>query len=81
MLTAIETTGTINSNHQIELDEDLPGNAPNRVRVIVLFDEDADIGEKEWMKTASKNEVFDFLNDESEDIYTLEDGKPVTDEK
>jgi len=39
MLTAIETTGTVNANHQIELDEKLPKNAPERVRVIVLFDE------------------------------------------
>ncbi len=43
MLTAIETTGTINANQQIVLDEDLPSNAPSRVRVIVLFDDDADI--------------------------------------
>ena len=81
MLTAIETTGTINENHQIVLDEELPNNAPSRVRVIVLFDEDTDIGEKEWMNTAARNDAFDFLNDESEDIYTLEDGKPITDEK
>ena len=80
MLTAIETTGTINANHQIVLDEDLPDNAPNRVRVIVLYDENTDINEKEWMQAASKNDAFDFLNDESEDIYTLEDGKPLNDE-
>ena len=81
MLTAIETTGTINANHQIVLDEELPSNAPSRVRVIVLYDEDTDIGEKEWIKSASGNEVFDFLNDEDEDIYTLEDGKPVHNEE
>lgn len=39
MLTAIETTATIGANQQIILDEDLPGNAPSRVRVIVLYDE------------------------------------------
>jgi phosphopantothenoylcysteine synthetase/decarboxylase len=81
MLTAIETTGTINANHKLVLDEDLPNNAPSRVRVIVLFDGDTtDFGEKEWMKAASKNEAFDFLNDEAEDIYNLEDGKPVDNE-
>ena len=32
------------------------------------------------MKAASGNEVFDFLNDEDEDIYTLEDGKPFQNE-
>ena len=36
MLTAIETTGTINANQEIVLDEKLPSNAPSRVRVIVL---------------------------------------------
>lgn len=77
MLTAIETTGTINANHQIVLDEQLPDNAPNRVRVIVLYDENTDVDEKEWMKAAARNEAFDFLNDEAEDIYTLEDGKSV----
>lgn len=81
MLTAIETMGTINANHQIELDEKLPNNTPRRVRVIVLFNEDADIEEKEWMQAASGNEVFDFLDDRSEDIYTLEDGKPLNTEK
>ncbi len=78
MLTAIETTGTINANHQIVLDEDLPSNAPSRVRVIVLFEEDTGISEKDWLNAANKNVVFDFLNDETEDIYTLEDGKPVS---
>ena len=79
MLTAIETTGTINANHRIELDEDLPPNAPERVRVIVLFDEN-DFEEREWMKSGSKNQVFDFLSDETEDIYTIADGKPLTNE-
>jgi serine/threonine-protein kinase len=43
--------------------------------------EDAeDFSEREWLKAASKNEAFDFLNDEAEDIYTLEDGKPLQNE-
>ena len=79
MLTAIETTGTISASHQIDLDEDLPVDAPERVRVIVLYD-NADVDEKEWLGAASKNSVFDFLNDESEDIYSLADGKPLQDE-
>ncbi len=79
MLTAIETTATIRANRQLLLDEDLPENASSKVRVIVFFDED-DFSEKDWLKAVSGNEVFDFLNDEVEDIYTLEDGKPLTDE-
>ena len=80
MLTAIETTATVGANRQLTLDEDLPENASAKVRVIVFFDE-ADISEKEWLKAASENEAFDFLSDEAEDIYTLEDGKALTDEK
>ena len=80
MLTAIETTGTNNANHEIVLDKDLPENAPSRVRVIVLYDEDSDINEVEWRETASKNGAFDFLNDEAEDIYTLNDGVLLSDE-
>ncbi len=79
MLTAIETTGTIGANRQLTLDEDLPENVSAKVRVIVLVDED-DLREREWLKAATKNDAFDFLNDKAEDIYTLEDGKPVHDE-
>ena len=81
MLTAIERTGTINADHQIVLDEELPSNAPSRVRVIVLFDEENDLNEKDWLNSAASNDAFDFLNDESEDIYTLADGKPLRDEE
>lgn len=81
MLTAIETTGTVNANRQLLLDEDLPENVSTKVRVIVLFEENStDFGESEWLKAASKNDAFNFLNDEAEDIYTLDDGKPLTDE-
>ena len=81
MLTAIETTGTINADHQIVLDEELPSNAPSRVRVIVLFDEENDLNEKDWLHSAANSDAFDFLNDESEDIYTSADGKPLRDEE
>ncbi len=81
MLTAIETTGTNNANHQIVLDENLPDNAPSRVRVIVLYDENNDIKEKDWLQAASINGAFDFLNDEAEDIYTLQDGVALNVEK
>ena len=47
------------------------------MRVIVLFPESEDLDEREWLQAASKNEVFDFLNDPDEDIYSLKDGKPL----
>lgn len=39
----------------------------------------AEVEEYEWLKAAIKNSAFDELKDESEDIYTLADGKPYID--
>ena len=75
MLTAIETTGTIKQNGRIEIDETFAVNAPTSVRVIILFPETEELSETEWMKAASKNAAFDFLNDAEEDIYSPTDGK------
>ena len=77
MLTAIETTGTIEQNGKIVIDETFSVNAPTSVRVIVLFPDAEDINEIEWMRAAAKNEAFDFLKDAEEDIYSIEDGKPL----
>jgi hypothetical protein len=35
----------------------------------------------EWERAIATNPSFAFLNDPEEDIYTLEDGKPVSYEK
>lgn len=77
MLTAIETTGTIEPNGKIVIDETFAVDAPTSVRVIVLFPEAEDVSENNWMHAAAKNEAFDFLQDAEEDIYSLADGKPV----
>lgn len=77
MLSAIELAGTIDEHHQIQLDEPLPIEPSKRVRVIVLYSNNDEISEKDWLRAASKNSAFDFLKDSSEDIYTLEDGKPL----
>lgn len=77
---AIETTGTIDEHNQLHLDNPLPISGPSRVRVIVLFpDESDEWDEAEWLKAAASNPVFDFLEDPTEDIYALEDGKPFDD--
>jgi len=80
MLTAIETTGRIEQNGKIVIDETFSVSAPTSVRVIVLFPENGDLSESEWLQAASKNEAFDFLNAPEEDIYSLTDGKPMTNE-
>jgi hypothetical protein len=77
---AIETTGTIDAQHHLVLDETLPITGPTRVRVIILVPEETDINETEWLQAAAANPAFYFLKDTEEDIYTLSDGRPFYDE-
>ena len=79
-LTAIEMTGTIDEGRHLHLDTLLPIHGPKRVRVIVLYSLEEEINETEWLQTAAKNQVFDFLHDPAEDIYSLTDGKPFHNE-
>ena len=64
MLTAIETTGTISANHKLVLDEDLPSNAPTRVRVIVLYDENASNGNSKKRRKAGSAEGLIKMSDD-----------------
>jgi hypothetical protein len=50
------------------------------VRVIVLFPDDTEIDETEWLYAAATNPAFDFLKDSAEDIYTIQDGEPFDDQ-
>lgn len=72
----IETEGII-KNHHLVVDESLPIEEQQKVRVFVLYDQEAEVSEKSWMKAAMKGGSFDFLSDEEEDIYSLEDGVPL----
>lgn len=78
---AIETTGTIDNMHHLSLDEPISITCPNKVKVIILFNEDTDMDEQEWLRAAASNPAFDFLREPEEDIYTLSDGKPFHDYK
>jgi hypothetical protein len=77
---AIETSGIVDEQHQLRLDQPLPLPEQSRVRVIVLIPEAEDISEAAWTKAASANPVFDFLKDDSEDVYSASDGKPFHDQ-
>lgn len=79
-LTAIETSGTVNEYHQLQLDEILPIPGPKRVRVIVLYSPVDEWDEREWLHTATLSPAFDFLKDPEGDIYRMTDGKPYHDE-
>lgn len=75
---AIETTGTLNTQGQLQLDHPQPQAKPSRVRIILLLDEDNDLTSVEWESAIATNPSFAFLHDSEEDIYTLEDGKPAS---
>jgi hypothetical protein len=78
MQNSIETTATVEANRHLVLDDEIPAPISKRVRVIVLLDDD--VNESDWLKSASSNEVFDFLSDDTEDIYSATDGNPIEDE-
>ena len=80
VLTAIEMTGTVDEQRRIQLDGVLPFSGPKKVRVIILYPSTDEIDEAEWLYAAARNPAFAFLNDPEEDIYTLEDGKPLNHE-
>lgn len=77
-LRAIETMGTVDEQGRLHVDEPLPVAGADRVKVIVLVPEETD--ESAWLRAAASNPAFDFLKDEGEDVYTLEDGRPFVDQ-
>jgi hypothetical protein len=79
-MNAIETTGVVDAQHQLRLDEPLPIPGQSRVRVIVLVPEAQDILEEAWTKAVSASPAFDFLKDAAEEVYTAADGKPFHDQ-
>lgn len=55
MLTAIETTGTIERDGRIVIDETFSVDKPTAVRVIVLFPEtEADVEREDWRRLSAK---------------------------
>lgn len=71
---ALELMGEVNTQHllQAQVPEALP---PGPVRIIVLIPEAEDVGEA-WMQGIAREWAAE-LSDPREDIYTLEDGKPL----
>ncbi len=78
-MTAIETTGTVDADHRLMLDEALPVSGPMRVRVIVLYPVADGMDEDEWLQAAARNPVFRDLEAPEEDVYSLDDGDPFLD--
>lgn len=79
-MTALETTGTVDEDHWLRLDEALPVAGPMRVRVIVLYPLAETVQEDEWLRAAARNPAFHDLEAPEEDIYSLGDGEPFRDQ-
>lgn len=79
-MAAIEVTGAIDEQQQLQLDRLLPIRGPKRVRVIVLYPTDDELSEPEWLHAAATSPAFHSLHDPVEDIYSVTDGKPFRDE-
>jgi hypothetical protein len=47
---AIERVGIVDAQHQLVLEEPLPIAKSTRVRVIVLFPDDTEVDETEWLQ-------------------------------
>lgn len=81
LLAAIEMTGTVDRQHQLQLDGPLPITGPTRVKVIVLYPLAGDISETEWLQTAAHDSTFAYLREAAEDIYSATAGKPFHDDQ
>ncbi|MCD4696506.1 MAG: hypothetical protein K8S16_09730 [Bacteroidales bacterium] len=68
-----DKTGHLKINYQLNKSD-------SNVRILILLDDDIKIDEEKlWLDSISKNPAFEFLNDSSEDIYSLNDGVPLND--
>ena len=75
---AFETKGIIDNEGFLTVER--PVALRNRkVRVLVLLPEEQN--NAEWLQAVSSNPALDFLADEAEDIYSLNDGFGLTDER
>lgn len=72
---AIKYIGEILNNGYLSVPEYLKKNQGKKYEVILL--EKEDISTKEMMDYALKSKSFEFLENPEEDIYSLEDGKPL----
>ncbi len=65
---------------RIVLDEpfDLPANTPLMVTLLPPASHAEPDSEEAWLRAAGSSEAFAFLADPAEDIYSPEDGEPLS---
>ncbi|MBP9664599.1 MAG: DUF2281 domain-containing protein [Pyrinomonadaceae bacterium] len=77
MPTAVERDATNHANYRILLDEKLPEGAPDRVRVIVLYDEIGKNGGQNGSRKAGSAEGQITMSDDfDEPLNSFEDYQP-----
>ncbi len=72
---AIKYIGEILNNGYLSVPEYLKKNQGKKYEVILL--EKEDVSTTELMNYAIKSKSFEFLKNSEEDIYSLDDGKPL----
>ncbi len=76
---AIEINSKTDKKGHLKIDYQLDKSDSN-VIVLILVDDNSDKDEEKiWMDSITSNPAFDFLNDQSEDIYSIKDGEPFND--
>lgn len=70
-----EATGIISNQKEIKLDLPLPLSTNSRIKISVSL-EAKQSEELELLKEATLNPAFKDIFEDSEDIYTLNDGRP-----
>lgn len=76
---AIEIVSKTDKEGFLKIDYKL-NKSNSHVRVLILIGEDVEEDEERlWMNSISKNPAFEFLNEISEDIYSMNDGEPFND--
>ena len=77
---AVELSGFVDGKGFLKLDYPLLI-ANQRVKVLILIPEEEEISDQAWLQAISSNPVWNFLHEDAENIYGVEDGKPITYEK
>lgn len=79
MIQAVETSGHVDSNGFLQIETPVPLKEGD-VKVIIMYAENEELEEEQlWTRSVSNNPAFDFLKDPREDIYSVNDGKPLDD--
>lgn len=77
----LELTGHVDKNGHVKFETDTPFKQGDVKIVLIPISEsnetEDDIPVDSLLQVAQSGGAFNFLNDPEEDIYTLEDGKPI----